>query len=116
MVQICQKVVTIFYTYSILINGVPDILNISAFPQKDVGYYSTTRVRVAQDCFIALGHHGQIRTNDLSAVDEFENEKIINQFVKIIISCDKCSDRVFKNNKRYHICSVIRSSNVNRSL
>ena len=35
-----------------------------------------------------------------------ENENIISQFVGIIKGCDPIGDIVFKNDKRYHNCSI----------
>ena len=40
-------------------------------------------------------------------VNEFENEKIIGQFAGIIKCCDQSGDRVSKNDKIYHIYSIL---------
>ena len=53
---------------------------------------------------------GQAPASDLHnhyTVNKFEDENIINQFVKIIKWFDQSGDRVSKNNKIYHICCML---------
>ena len=46
-------------------------------------------------------------TNDLFIVNLFENDKIISQFIWFIKRCDQSGDRVSKNYRRYHMCSIL---------
>ena len=39
--------------------------------------------------------------------DEFENEKVISQFVGTIKCCDQSGERVSKKNKSYDICGIL---------
>ena len=43
----------------------------------------------------------------INNVNEFENEKIISEFIGIFEYCDQSGDRVPNNNKKYQICSIL---------
>ena len=45
-------------------------------------------------------------TSDLYIVNEFENVRIIGQIVGAWQKSDQNGDRVYKNDKSYHICSI----------
>ena len=52
-----------------------------------------------------VGCRGQVQLGG-SAFNKFENEKISNQYIGFIKCCDQSGNRVFQNDKIYHIWTL----------